>query len=189
MTLAPYRQTNVVIKTTKGPDAVRSILQADVRQTVARSLLRGDLAKADVSPPKPWEIFGYVEGNRVRLAAATPVRDARTPLFSATIEPDLNGGSIVRAVLRPSAGYRWIGVPGVVGLAIVASSVVVVRLAHGHSPVHPIFFLVVALGFWAGVAIMFLPRVWSDTPDKAAEAVIAWLEKELDGKAAPGDTI
>jgi hypothetical protein len=30
---------------------------------------------------------------------------------------------------------------------------------------------------------MFFPRVWSDIPDKTAEATVAWLEKELDGKA------
>jgi hypothetical protein len=183
ISLAPYRKTTVVIKTSRGPDEVRSILQGDVRTTVVRSILRGDLSKVDVSAPKPLEVFGRVEGNSVRLVAAPPIPDARAPLFSGTIEADLNGGSIVRGVLRPSAGYRWIGVPGVVCLAIVASSVVVVRLAHGRSPFHPVFFLLFALGIWAAVVMMFFPRVWSDIPDKTAEATVAWLEKELDGKA------
>jgi ABC-type dipeptide/oligopeptide/nickel transport system permease component len=68
-------------------------------------------------------------------------------------------------------------------LAIIASSVVVVRLAHGRSLFHPVFLLVVALGIWAGVAAMFFPRAWWDTPDKTAEATVAWLKRELDGKA------
>jgi hypothetical protein len=111
MALAPYRRTIVVIRTSRGPDAVRSILRADLRTDALHSILRGDLSKVDVSPPKPWEVFGSVEGDRVRLRVAPPVWDARAPLFSGTIEPDLNGGSIVRGVLRPSAGYRWVAAP------------------------------------------------------------------------------